>query len=118
MKSVRNCSDELASMVRSGRISNIDALKRGKLHLNQGTFIGHNSISKTDDTRGWLSCAKHRLSMRRNFDVLNRVKVDGLPSYCSMRDSQFSLTRLRVGLVRWCGLGVTTDYLGVWDKIP
>ena len=49
--------------------------------------------------------------MRRNFDVLNRVKVYRLPSYCSMRDSQFILTRLRVGLVRWCGLGVITDYL-------
>ena len=59
--------------------------------------------------------------MRRNFDVLNRVKVDGLPSYCSMRDSQFILIRLRVELVRWCGLGVTTDYLVVpvlnWTKL-
>ena len=52
MKSVRKCSDELASMVRSGRISSIESLKRGKLYETLRTFIGHNSISKTDETRG------------------------------------------------------------------
>ena len=52
------------SMVKSGRISSTEALKRGKLYVNLRTFLGHNSISKTDETRGWLSCAKHRLPLR------------------------------------------------------
>ena len=43
---------EFSKFFGSGRIINIEALKRGKLHVNLRTFIRHNSISKTDEKRG------------------------------------------------------------------